>query len=112
MGCLQVLDPETMEPVPWDGETMGEIMMKGNIVMKGYHKNPEATAEAFDGGWFHTGVQIISHDDHRRDVVLTFFFFLSGDLATRDPDGYVHIKDRSKDIIISGGENVSSVEVG
>jgi len=67
---------------------MGEIMMKGNIVMKGYHKNPAATEEAFSGGWFHTG-----------------------DLATRDADGYVHIKDRSKDIIISGGENVSSVEV-
>ena len=88
MEGLEVMDPETMAPVPSDGETMGEIMMRGNIVMKGYHKNDEATTEAFEGGWFH-----------------------SGDLATRDPDGYIHIKDRSKDIIISGGENVSSVEV-
>ncbi len=83
-----VLDPETMQPVPWDGETIGEIFFRGNIVMKGYMKNPKATAEAFAGGWFHTG-----------------------DLAVVDPDGYVMIKDRSKDIIISGGENISSVEV-
>jgi fatty-acyl-CoA synthase len=85
---LTVLDPETMEPVPADGETMGEIMFRGNIVMKGYLKNPSATAEAFAGGWFHTG-----------------------DLAVMHPDGYVKIKDRSKDIIISGGENISSIEV-
>jgi fatty-acyl-CoA synthase len=77
-----------MTEVPADGETMGEIMFRGNIVMKGYLKNPKATAEAFAGGWYHTG-----------------------DLAVRDPDGYVMIKDRSKDIIISGGENISSVEV-
>lgn len=83
-----VLDPVTMKPVPWDGETIGEIFFRGNIVMKGYLKNPKATAEAFAGGWFHTG-----------------------DLAVIDPDGYVMIKDRSKDIIISGGENISSVEV-
>jgi len=85
---LEVMDPETMQAVPADGVAMGEIMMRGNIVMKGYHRDEEATERAFSGGWFHTG-----------------------DLATRDPDGYVHIKDRSKDIIISGGENVSSVEV-
>ncbi|HMN22432.1 MAG TPA: acyl-CoA synthetase [Ottowia sp.] len=84
----RVLDPATMQPVPWDGETMGEIMFRGNIVMKGYLKNPEATAEAFAGGWFH-----------------------SGDLAVQYPDGYIKIKDRSKDIIISGGENISSIEV-
>ncbi len=83
-----VLDPETMLPVPHDGETMGEIMFKGNITMKGYLKNPKATAEAFAGGWFH-----------------------SGDLAVQYPDGYIKIKDRSKDIIISGGENISSIEV-
>ena len=85
---VQVLDPQTMEPVPWDGETMGEIMFKGNIVMKGYLKNPQATQEALAGGWFH-----------------------SGDLAVQYPDGYIKIKDRSKDIIISGGENISSIEV-
>jgi fatty-acyl-CoA synthase len=85
---VRVLNPETMQPVPQDGETMGEIMFKGNIAMKGYLKNPKATAEAFAGGWFH-----------------------SGDLAVQYPDGYFKIKDRSKDIIISGGENISSIEV-
>ena len=85
---LTVMDPETMKPVPADGETMGEIMFRGNITMKGYLKNPKATQEAFAGGWFH-----------------------SGDLAVMQPDGYVKIKDRSKDIIISGGENISSLEV-
>ena len=83
-----VMDPQTMKPVPWDGETMGEIMFRGNITMKGYLKNPGATKEAFEGGWFHTG-----------------------DLAVQYPDGYIKIKDRSKDIIISGGENISSIEV-
>ena len=86
--AITVLNPETMEPVPADGETMGEIMFKGNIAMKGYLKNEKATKEAFEGGWFH-----------------------SGDLAVMNPDGYVKMKDRSKDIIISGGENISSVEV-
>ena len=86
--AITVLDPETMQPVPADGETMGEIMFKGNIAMKGYLKNEKATQEAFEGGWFH-----------------------SGDLAVMSPDGYVKIKDRSKDIIISGGENISSIEV-
>ena len=85
---MTVLNSETMAPVPWDGETMGEIMFRGNITMKGYLKNPQATAEAFAGGWFHTG-----------------------DLAVMQPDGYVKVKDRSKDIIISGGENISSLEV-
>jgi fatty-acyl-CoA synthase len=85
---LAVMDPETMQPVPADGETMGEIMFRGNITMKGYLKNPAATQAAFRGGWFH-----------------------SGDLAVMQPDGYVKIKDRSKDIIISGGENISSLEV-
>ncbi|MDI3512657.1 MAG: 3-(methylthio)propionyl---CoA ligase, partial [Betaproteobacteria bacterium] len=85
---VRVLNPETMQPVPQDGETMGEIMFKGNIAMKGYLKNPKATAEAFAGGWFH-----------------------SGDLAVQYADGYFKIKDRSKDIIISGGENISSIEV-
>ena len=85
--AISVLNPETMEPVPADGETMGEIMFKGNIAMKGYLKNDKATKEAFEGGWFH-----------------------SGDLAVMNPDGYVKMKDRSKDIIISGGENISSVE--
>jgi len=85
---LTVMDPETMKPVPADGETMGEIMFRGNITMKGYLKNPKATQEAFAGGWFH-----------------------SGDLAVMQPDGYVKIKDRSKDVIISGGENISSLEV-
>ena len=84
----RVIDPETMKAVPLDGETMGEIMFRGNITMKGYLKNPKATAEAFAGGWFHTG-----------------------DLAVQFPDGYIKIKDRSKDIIISGGENISSIEV-
>ncbi len=84
----RVLDPETMQPVPQDGQTMGEIMFRGNIVMKGYLKNPKATQEAFAGGWFH-----------------------SGDLAVQDAAGYIKIKDRSKDIIISGGENVSSIEI-
>ena len=86
--AVTVLDPETLKPVPADGETMGEIFFRGNGVMKGYLKNPEATAEAFKGGWFHTG-----------------------DLAVMHPDGYVKIKDRSKDVIISGGENISSLEV-
>lgn len=85
---IDVVDPTTLEPVPRDGETIGEIMFRGNIVMKGYLKNEKATTEAFAGGWFHTG-----------------------DLAVVDPDNYVVIKDRSKDIIISGGENISSVEV-
>ncbi|MGH8753051.1 MAG: acyl-CoA synthetase [Burkholderiales bacterium] len=85
---MTVMDPETMQPVPWDGQTMGEIMFRGNITMKGYLKNPKASSEAFKGGWFH-----------------------SGDLAVMQPDGYVKIKDRSKDIIISGGENISSLEV-
>jgi fatty-acyl-CoA synthase len=86
--AMAVLDPETMQPVPWDGETMGEIMFRGNITMKGYLKNPDATGKAFAGGWFHTG-----------------------DLAVMQPDGYAKIRDRSKDIIISGGENISSLEV-
>jgi fatty-acyl-CoA synthase len=86
--AIAVLDPDTLQPVPADGQTMGEVMFRGNITMKGYLKNPEATAAAFRGGWFHTG-----------------------DLAVLDPDGYVKIKDRSKDIIISGGENISSIEV-
>jgi fatty-acyl-CoA synthase len=85
---MTVMDGETMTEVPWDGETMGEIMFRGNITMKGYLKNPEATAESFRGGWFH-----------------------SGDLAVMQPDGYVKIRDRSKDVIISGGENISSLEV-
>ena len=84
----RVLDPLSMQAVPLDGETMGEIMFRGNIAMKGYLKNPKATQEAFSGGWFH-----------------------SGDLAVQYPDGYIKIKDRSKDIIISGGENISSIEV-
>jgi fatty-acyl-CoA synthase len=83
-----VLDPITMEPVPWDGTTVGEIMFRGNITMKGYAKNPKATQEAFEGGWFH-----------------------SGDLAVMQPDGYFKITDRAKDVIISGGENISSLEV-
>ncbi|HJV80395.1 acyl-CoA synthetase [Noviherbaspirillum sp.] len=86
--AVTVMNPETMQPVPADGETMGEIMFRGNITMKGYLKNEKATEEAFAGGWFHTG-----------------------DLAVLNPDGYVKIKDRSKDIIISGGENISSIEV-
>jgi fatty-acyl-CoA synthase len=86
--AMTVLDPETMTEVPADGQTSGEIMFRGNIVMKGYLKNPSATAKAFDRGWFH-----------------------SGDVAVLDQDRYVKIKDRSKDIIISGGENISSLEV-
>jgi fatty-acyl-CoA synthase len=85
---LMVGDPETLAPVPWDGATMGEVFLRGNIVMKGYLKNPHATEEAFAGGWFR-----------------------SGDLAVQHPDGYIEIKDRSKDIIISGGENISTIEV-
>ena len=85
---LAVMDPETLQPVPKDGETMGEVFFRGNVVMKGYLKNPKATAEAFAGGWFH-----------------------SGDLGVWDADGYIRLKDRSKDIIISGGENISSIEV-
>ncbi|MCB1646250.1 MAG: acyl-CoA synthetase [Pseudomonadales bacterium] len=87
-GAMMVADPDTLDPVPWDGQTQGEVFMRGNIVMKGYLKNPATTAEAFAGGWFH-----------------------SGDLAVCHPDGYIQIKDRSKDIIISGGENISSIEV-
>jgi fatty-acyl-CoA synthase len=82
------MDPATMAPVARDGQTIGEIMMRGHDVMKGYLKNPEATREAFAGGWFHTG-----------------------DLGVMHADGYVEIKDRSKDIIISGGENISSIEI-
>ncbi|HDS1777291.1 TPA: acyl-CoA synthetase [Pseudomonas putida] len=85
---LMVADPQTLQPVPRDGNTLGEIFMRGNTVMKGYLKNPEATAEAFRGGWFHTG-----------------------DLAVWHADGYIEIKDRLKDIIISGGENISTIEV-
>jgi len=86
--ALDVKDPATMESVPRDGETIGEVMMQGNVVMKGYLKNPDATQEAFAGGWFHTG-----------------------DLGVMHEDGYIQLKDRSKDIIISGGENISSIEV-
>jgi fatty-acyl-CoA synthase len=85
---LRVMDPDTMQPVPEDGVTMGEVMFRGNVVMKGYLKNPKATKAAFKGGWFH-----------------------SGDLGVCHPDGYIQLKDRSKDIIISGGENISSIEV-
>jgi acyl-CoA synthetase (AMP-forming)/AMP-acid ligase II len=85
---LDVIDPKTMKPVPADGKTMGEIVMRGNLVMKGYLRNPKANEETFAGGWYH-----------------------SGDLAVKHPDNYIEIKDRSKDIIISGGENISSVEV-
>jgi fatty-acyl-CoA synthase len=85
---LEVLDPETMQIVPADGQTLGEVMFRGNVVMKGYLKNKASTDKAFDGGWFH-----------------------SGDLGVKHPDGYVQLKDRSKDIIISGGENISSIEV-
>jgi fatty-acyl-CoA synthase len=85
---MTVLDSETLQSVPADGETMGEIFLRGNLLMKGYLKNAQATEEAFAGGWFHTG-----------------------DLAVLQADGYVKIKDRSKDVIISGGENISSVEV-
>jgi fatty-acyl-CoA synthase len=86
--ALAVLDPKTMKPVPADGETLGEVMFRGNIVMRGYLKNAKATRAAFKGGWFH-----------------------SGDLGVMHPDGYIQLKDRSKDIIISGGENISSIEV-
>ncbi len=85
---MAVLDPQTLRPVPADGQTIGEIMFRGNTTMNGYLKNPKATQQAFAGGWFH-----------------------SGDLAVQDPDGYIRIKDRSKDVIISGGENISSIEV-
>ena len=85
---LKVLDPDNMEPVPHDGKTIGEVMFRGNVVMKGYFKNKKATLEAFRGGWFH-----------------------SGDLGVTYPDGYIQLKDRSKDIIISGGENISSIEI-
>jgi fatty-acyl-CoA synthase len=85
---LTVMDPEAMQQVPADGQTLGEVMFRGNVVMKGYLKNPKASAEAFKGGWFH-----------------------SGDLGVLHPDGYIQLKDRSKDIIISGGENISSIEV-
>jgi len=83
-----VMDPETMKPVPKDGKTMGEIMIRGNVVMKGYYKDKEATEKSMKGGWFH-----------------------SGDLAVTYPNGYIKIQDRSKDIIISGGENISSIEI-
>lgn len=85
---LTVMDPETMTPVPWDGETLGEVMFRGNVVMKGYLKNPKTTEQSLAGGWFH-----------------------SGDLGVIHPDGYIQLKDRSKDVIISGGENISSIEV-
>jgi fatty-acyl-CoA synthase len=85
---VAVLDPQTMQPVPADGETLGEVMFRGNIVMMGYLKNPSATEKAFEGGWFH-----------------------SGDLGVMHPDGYIELKDRAKDIIISGGENISTIEV-
>ena len=84
----QANNPDNMEDVPWDSQTFGEVMIRGNTVMKGYLKNVDATQAAFAGGWFH-----------------------SGDIAVRHPDGYIEIKDRSKDIIISGGENISSLEV-
>jgi fatty-acyl-CoA synthase len=86
--ALDVRNPDSMAPVPWDGESMGEVMFRGNVVMKGYLKNKPATEKAFAGGWFH-----------------------SGDLGVIHPDGYIQLKDRSKDIIISGGENISSIEV-
>ena len=85
---VSVIDPESMKPVPRDGKTMGEIMIKGNVVMKGYYKDKDATDKAMKDGWFH-----------------------SGDLAVMHPDGYIKIQDRSKDIIISGGENISSIEI-
>ena len=85
---LSIRDPETMKAVPKDGKTMGEVMMRGNMVMKGYHKNKKASKESFSGGWFHTG-----------------------DLGVMHKDGYIELKDRSKDIIISGGENISSIEI-
>jgi fatty-acyl-CoA synthase len=85
---LSVRDPDTLEAVPADGETMGEVMFRGNVVMKGYHRNPDATEKALGDGWFR-----------------------SGDLGVLHPDGYIQLKDRAKDIIISGGENISSIEV-
>jgi fatty-acyl-CoA synthase len=85
---LMVADAETLQPVPADGQTMGEVFLRGNVVMKGYLKNPKSTSAAFAGGWFHTG-----------------------DLGVMHPDGYIELKDRSKDIIISGGENISTIEV-
>ena len=85
---LDVRDPETMQPVPRDGQAMGEVMFRGNVMMKGYFRNPRATQDAFADGWFHPG-----------------------DLGVMHPDGYIQLKDRSKDIIISGGENISSIEV-
>jgi fatty-acyl-CoA synthase len=85
---VKVVDPETMEEVPWDGKTSGEIIMRGNNVMQGYFREKDKTDEAFTGGWFH-----------------------SGDSAVIDPDGYIHIVDRIKDIVVTGGEKVSSVEV-
>lgn len=85
---LDVLDPKTLKSVPADGRTVGEVMLRGNVIMKGYLRNEAATREAFEGGWFH-----------------------SGDLGVKHEDGYVELKDRSKDIIISGGENISSIEV-
>ncbi len=85
---LDVLDPDTMRPVPRDGQTIGEVMFRGNVVMKGYFRNIEATQKALEDGWFH-----------------------SGDLGVVHADGYIQLKDRSKDIIISGGENISSIEV-
>merc|ERR1712066_1045169 len=88
MEYVDVVDPETKRPVPRDGQTIGEVVMQGNIVMKGYLKNPSATAKAFEGGVFN-----------------------SGDLVVMYPDGYLQLKDRSKDIIISGGENISTLEV-
>jgi fatty-acyl-CoA synthase len=88
LDALEVMNPDTMQPVPRDGATLGEVMFRGNVVMKGYLKNKAATDKAFAGGWFH-----------------------SGDLGVMHPDGYVQLKDRSKDIIISGGENISSIEV-
>src|SRR6266702_8484700 len=86
--ALDVMDAQTMRAVPRDGETMGEVMFRGNVVMKGYLKNRSATEKAFEGGWFH-----------------------SGDIGVMHPDGYIQLKDRSKDIIISGGENISSIEI-
>ena len=86
--ALDVMDPESMAPVPADGCTMGEVMFRGNVVMKGYLKNKASTEKAFAGGWFH-----------------------SGDLGVKHSDGYIQLRDRSKDIIISGGENISSIEV-
>jgi fatty-acyl-CoA synthase len=88
LGGLSVMNPETMQPVPADGQTLGEVMFRGNVVMRGYLKNPKATDEALKHGWFH-----------------------SGDLGVMHPDGYIELKDRSKDIIISGGENISTIEV-